>query len=103
VEYDEPDRTGNAALGQFAARRGGARRRFVAGADYLWARFIFFALRGLTVDALDCLNRLVFLIFTRLARCTAGFLAACINPVAPQLKTRASANVRSRILVLLRT
>src|ERR1019366_31634 len=95
-------------LGQLATRRG---RGMVAlcrrPGDYLWTCFTvltFLALRGLTLAALDCLNVLVFLIFWRLARYTAGFLAAAWTmPVTPQLNARASANVRSRILVLLRT
>src|ERR1019366_9017230 len=98
-------------LGQLATHRG---RGMVAlcrrSVDYLWARFTvftvltFLALRGLTLAALDCLNALVFLIFWRLARYTAGFLAAAWTmPVTPQLNARPSANVRSRILVLLRT
>src|ERR1035437_147549 len=92
-------------LGQLATRRTGCvvalcRRR----GDYLWVRFTFLALRGLILEALDCLNRLVFLTLTRWARCTAGFLAAAsTNPVAPQLNVRASANVRSRMFLLLRT
>jgi hypothetical protein len=42
-----------------------SRWHFVAGREgtYLLARFVFFALRGLTLDALDCLNRLPFLAF----------------------------------------
>ena len=79
--------------------------RFVAGAgDYLWARFG--ALRGLTLEALDCLYLvvfLIFLIFGILARCTFGLLAAAsAMPVTPKLNARASANVRSRISTLLR-
>src|ERR1039458_5048871 len=91
--------------------------------DYAWARFTFLtflalrsftlealrgltfdALRGLTLEALACLFFLFFLTFCRLRRYAAGFLvAASTIPVTPQLNARASANVRSRIFILLRT
>src|ERR1035438_6045476 len=74
--------------------------------DYRWARLIFGGLRGLTLEALDCLYLLVFWILTfgLLKRCTFGFLAAAsaMPPVTPQLNARASANVRSRMFTLSR-
>ena len=69
---------------------------------YLLARFVFFALRGLTLEAVDCLNLLPFLAFGTFTACV--FLgAAWTIPVTPQLSARASANVRNCMIILLRT
>jgi hypothetical protein len=71
-------------------------------ASYLLARLVFGALRGLTLEALDCLNLLSFLAFGTFTACT--FLgAAWIIPVTPQHSAKARANVRNRMIILLRT
>lgn len=67
-----------------------------SAADYRLACFTFFALRGLTLAALDCLNLLLGLYFFTFW-CVAGFFAACTTPVTPQLKANARANVRNRM------
>src|SRR5260370_9932955 len=71
--------------------------------NYLLARLVFFALRGLTLEALDCLNPLLFLAFGYFTACTVFLGAACTIPVTPQLSATASANVRNRMITLLRT
>ena len=80
---------------------------------YWWEGLTFLALRGLTLEALACLNFLpglfflIFLIFLLVLRCApraTGFLGdASTTPATPQLNARASANVRSRMFVLSRT